>query len=136
MFLCKYFSKTIIVKPKVFIFGAGDSGNSVYARIFPNSNIIGFIDNNTSKHKTTYLGKKVYGLEILNSKKYEYVVIASMYEHEIFHQLMELGIEHEKIVLSSHFTNSRYFPWESIILFLFLILFSISTLLGLFLFYW
>jgi FlaA1/EpsC-like NDP-sugar epimerase len=119
------------LKPKVFIFGAGDSGNSVFNRITPNSNILGFIDNSKLKQNTTYLGKQVFGPEILSNMKFEYVVIASMYEHEIYHQLMEQGIEPDKLVLSSHFINSRYFPWESIILLLFFILISISTFLAL-----
>jgi hypothetical protein len=117
-----------MAKPKVFIFGAGDSGNSVFNRISPNSNILGFIDNSELKQSTTYLGKQVFGSEILSSMKFEYVVIASMYEHEIYHQLTGQGIESDKIVLSSHFTNSRYFPWESIILLILLILISITAL--------
>ena len=56
-----------------------------------------------------FQGKKVYDPSILTSYNYDYVIIASMYEHEILHQLTEQGINSDKIILPGNYTNSKYF---------------------------
>ena len=117
------------MKPKVFIFGAGESGKSASLHVYSNCEILGFIDNNSSKWNENFQGKKVYDPSILTSYNYDYVIIASMYEHEILHQLTEQGINSDKIILPGNYTNSKYFPWESVILLLTLSCISFTVLL-------
>lgn len=59
--------------------------------------VLGFLDNDSKKHGTSIAGRRVYGPEVLDQQQWDRIVIASMYDEEIFRQLMELGVPITKI---------------------------------------
>jgi FlaA1/EpsC-like NDP-sugar epimerase len=105
-------------KPKVLIFGAGNYGLKVQSLIHKNCTIVGFIDNDSNKYGIELNNIKIYSPKSINSIKHDFIVIASMYEKEIFEQLGTVISDPKKIVLSSMYVdiNSFSFPWESIVL--------------------
>jgi len=84
---------------KLLIFGAGSGGNKVTDKLdINNTKVIGFIDNDKNK-----IGKKINGIDILmpediTSCNYDFIIIASIYEQEIYSQLIDLGISKKKII--------------------------------------
>lgn len=87
------------MKPKVIVFGAGDSGQ-VYIKKQEDYHIIALTDNNKSKHGTEIDGIKVIAPENIVEYPYDYIVIASGHVKPIKKQLQTtLNIGLEKIVV-------------------------------------
>lgn len=90
---------------EVVIFGA--SGGAVkVAQMLMNLGveIIFFVDNDGSKHGKTIEGKPVASPEILrNSTNVYKIVIASVYHDEILHQLLDMGIPKDHIILKEEY---------------------------------
>jgi FlaA1/EpsC-like NDP-sugar epimerase len=84
-------------KPRVFIFGAGLGGRR--ARRFRGGSIqvLGFLDNDVKKHGTVLDGLRISGADALKAHEWDRIVIASMYDEEIFQQLIALGVPVMKI---------------------------------------
>lgn len=85
-------------KKKVFIFGAGETGQKVMEFLVNYKNIEGFLDNDSNKNGITLCGKKIYSLNII--KKYNLqdigVIVSSGHYKSIANQLKEIGLT-EKI---------------------------------------
>lgn len=83
---------------KVFIFGAGGTGQRVEELLKNKYDIVGYVDNDTTKWKTQVNGVKVYGPSVLAESEFDYVVLGTLMGYEeIQDQLEKLGIPVSKI---------------------------------------
>lgn len=83
---------------KIVIFGTGSTEERVRKILKEEVAIVAYLDNNKSKWNTIY-----NDIEILEPRRiadiyYDYVIIASQYNKEIYDQLLYMGIENEKIM--------------------------------------
>lgn len=69
---------------KVFLWGTGYVANKIVdeCESLSNYEILGFIDNDVSKHNTTFRGYKVYSISVLEENNYDKIVILT-YSFEI-----------------------------------------------------
>jgi capsular polysaccharide biosynthesis protein len=87
-------------KEKILIFGTGSGGHYLYNSIQNQKEIIGFLDNNLSKHGTKFCGKNIFNPLSIPNLNFDRIIIASDYYKEIFQQLTEeLGVTEQKIGL-------------------------------------
>lgn len=82
---------------KIIIFGTGDyyKRKRDYLNTFE---IVAFADNDLDKHNTYIDGKLVISPDMILSYEYDYICTMSLYEEEIIVQLIESGIQEEKIL--------------------------------------
>lgn len=87
---------------KVIIFGTGKTAYNVVNNLKEDIEIVAYLDNDKSKigYKDSYPVATPHEIEKF---EYDYVIIASQYEEEIFQQLKELNIDEKKII--------RFFKW-------------------------
>lgn len=86
---------------EIYIFGASVGGKHVYD-IFTNLGVkvIGFVDNNVDKWGTMFQNVMIYSPRELHlCSANQRIVIASTYHDEIREQLLEMGIDKDKIVM-------------------------------------
>lgn len=92
---------------KIVIFGTGISMQRMVESInYNSSKIIVYLDNNEYK-----IGEKINGIEIVRPNKvnqyfYDFVIIASVEYVSITNQLLDLGVERNKII---QFYNFSFF---------------------------
>jgi len=95
----------------IIIFGASSYGEKVFT-YYSNKeeiNIIYFCDNDTSKHNTYILDKKIISPENLSNLSFDKIVIASSYEDEIKRQLLSMNISEEKIeIFSTNYDKMQF----------------------------
>ncbi|MEZ5045892.1 MAG: nucleoside-diphosphate sugar epimerase/dehydratase [Chitinophagaceae bacterium] len=53
--------KRVKSKPRILIYGSGESGRITFDALYKNHEIVGFIDDNTSLSGKSLLGKRIYG---------------------------------------------------------------------------
>lgn len=88
---------------KFLLFGTGDYYNR-YKKWFENQNVIALLDNSEYKKHTMIDGLTVLTPEEGIKLEYDIIVILSFYVKQMRWQLMELGVEHWRIV---HFYELR-----------------------------
>lgn len=95
----------------IVLFGASEFGKKTFQRYKnkKNINIVAFSDNDISKHNKKFLNTKVVSPLELLSLNYDEIIISSMYDDEIFDQLIELGIKKELISVSAVINNHTPF---------------------------
>lgn len=78
-------------KEKIYIWGTGAVANQVLSQndLFEDFEILGFIDNNESRKGTCFVGRKVFGAEILNENNPDRIVILTDFYEEIVKQITE-----------------------------------------------
>lgn len=86
-------------KQKVIIFGSGQSGyNSLrWLERQDDCDVICFVDNNSKKYATKYCGKTVEPPTVLEIIDYDCIYVASDWYQDILQQLLNLGVNTEKI---------------------------------------
>ena len=85
-------------RPRVLIFGASSTGQAQFDGIKRSHKVIGFVDNDNSKNGSRLSGKPVYSPQVINSLKFDKIIIASCYHQEIARQLTdEIKIDPDKI---------------------------------------
>lgn len=85
-------------KSRVILFGTGEGGKNGYKHLKKKCRILGFVDNDTKKHGTTYMGLPVHAPAELEHMDVDQIIICSMYVDEIQDQLnLQLNIPFEKI---------------------------------------
>ena len=82
---------------KVVIFGTGAAGRAIYRA--SKDDIIAFIDNSPSKINTFYKGIKIIAPAELKKLSFDAVLIGGVWADEMSAQLLNLGIDKEKIKL-------------------------------------
>lgn len=100
----------------IFIFGTGNAA-VFYIKdnkeFFENNiEIIAFVDNNEKKQKQKFIGKEVIAPDCIFKYNYDIILICSVYEEEIYEQLVsEIGILEEKIYTRRSFFERVIFQW-------------------------
>lgn len=82
---------------RVLVFGTGRFFEN-RKQCIPMECVIGFLDNNPDKQGKMFCGRKVISPEQISQEKFDYVLIMSSAENDMKQQLLELGINDEKIV--------------------------------------
>ena len=89
-------------KFKVISFGCGQGGKNIYHFYKKKFKFIGFSDNNSSLHHTSFLDYQIFAPEDLIKIDFDFIIISSMYFTQIKNQLIELGIPSEKIIIPDY----------------------------------
>ncbi len=85
-------------RPSVLIFGASNSGRSQFERIRRSHEVIGFVDNSSSKQGLSLNKKPIYSPQDIPKLRYDEIIVASCYYEEITKQLIDdINVEPEKI---------------------------------------
>lgn len=84
---------------KVVIFGTGAAGRAIYRAIKDKDDIVAFIDNSPSKINTFYKEIKIIAPAELKKLNFDAVLIGGVWADEMSAQLLNLGIDKEKIKL-------------------------------------
>lgn len=84
---------------KVVIFGTGAAGRAIYRVIKDKDDIVAFIDNSPSKINTFYKGIKIIAPAELKKLNFDAVLIGGVWADEMSAQLLNLGIDKERIKL-------------------------------------
>lgn len=85
---------------KILIFGAGEAGRKIIDIINEDKvTILAYIDNDVTKQGQLINGKIILNPQAIYSFDYDYIVIASMYQEEIYEQLIEMGIDKNRILV-------------------------------------
>lgn len=86
----------------VIIFGAGAGGLRCLDHLSSTKlTVVGFADNAKSKQGNTLAALPIFAPAQLSKKKFDYIVIASTYNLQIYSQLRSLGIKSNKILFES-----------------------------------
>lgn len=85
---------------KIVLFGTGDYYNK-YKKWFAPGDIVALLDNNSDKAGLTLDGHPVLLPEKITDLYYDYIVILSVHEKEMRKQLIDLGVEDDKIIAST-----------------------------------
>jgi len=102
-------------RTSVIIFGASGGGQSQFEKIRRNHEVIGFADNNPSKHGSRCKNRPVYPPWKIPDLDFDRVFIASSYYQEIYRQLVDdIGIPAGRISLSCTDDASRPRLWSGI----------------------
>lgn len=96
----------------VIVFGTGSTAEKMIKNLNKDVNIICYVDNDSLKWNKKLKGKLILDPNEINNIKYDYVIIASQYNSEIFSQLVELKISAEQIFEYLGFIKNQYNPFE------------------------
>lgn len=84
-------------KLRVMIFGAGEGGRRALEHLREECSVVCILDNDTAKHGSTMDGIPVCGPDRALEPETDQILIASYYSSEIFEQLLEMGVDVQKI---------------------------------------
>lgn len=94
---------------KLLIFGTGESAEKVFLNTRKDkAEIIGYLDNNPKRQGSYFKGTKIYAPYEHSSLDYDYIIIATLKYDIITRQLMDLGIDKNKIVPYFKFDKNHY----------------------------
>lgn len=82
---------------KVVIWGAGEIGEIAFYKVSQIWEIIGFCDNDNNKWDQNFLGHKIYSPQVVFGMFDCDIVIASLYYEDIYEQILENGVDAERI---------------------------------------
>lgn len=105
----------IAEKESFYLFGAGEYGEAVYQELKDKINILGFIDNNSKKQTSGYMGKSVISLEDFerNNRKVGIIVTVSPYSRKfLMLQLMQAGYIYNEDFFTMEIFMSVYFAYK------------------------
>ncbi len=87
------------MKKKVYIFGAGGTGRRVCSLIKDDYEILGYVDNDSTKWNTQINGMKCFTPNILCESEYDNIVLGTLMGYEeLQKQIERMGIDTDKIV--------------------------------------
>ncbi|NRY60048.1 nucleoside-diphosphate sugar epimerase/dehydratase [Clostridium beijerinckii] len=92
---------------RVLVFGTGKSCDLVRELLNNDVEIIGYIDNDSSKFGNIHYGKKIINPDEICGYKYDFIIIASQYNEEIYEQLMKMNID-KNIILQYYKLTDNY----------------------------
>ena len=115
VFISQLFSKysQSECRPKVLIFGASIGGQSQFDEVKKSHNVIGFLDNNPSKHGRRLKNKTIYSPNNISKLCFDKIIIASCYHHEITQQLIQdfnVSADEISVFHSCVRTEKRFWP--------------------------
>lgn len=97
----------------VLIFGTGSTADRVAELLHDDVNIEAFVDNNNSKWGGEFKGKKIIPPQNIKNINYDYIIIASQFNYEIYNQLINMNIKEEVIFQYIKFLDMRWNSFES-----------------------
>jgi len=85
---------------RIILFGASCFGEKVFNDYTYDKDVsvVAFSDNDNSKHNKQLCGVDIINPELLLTSDFDIIVIASMYDDEIYNQLISMGIDKSKIM--------------------------------------
>lgn len=87
------------MRTDIVIFGTGKSSELVLDALkMDNVTVTAFADNNFNKHGTLYKGIRIVNPVDLIKMEFSFIIIAIIKYHSVVKQLLEFGIEEEKII--------------------------------------
>jgi O-methyltransferase len=91
---------------RILLFGTGSALNDLLSILPEHVEVVGLADNDEKKHGTTIAGHHVYEPRLIRELDFDFVVVTPRIGETIRTQLLELGIERERILLFySSFAN-------------------------------
>lgn len=92
----------------IVIFGTGSAAEKLSESLNENINILCYLDNNKLVWGQKFKNKLIYNPDEVKNIEYDYIVIASQFNHDIFTQLISYGVSQEKILEYINFINNRH----------------------------
>lgn len=95
----------------VIIFGTGSTAEIVMSALKDNVNVVCFVDNDTEKWGEYFKEKIIYNPKYISELEYDFLIIASQYDYDIYFQLINMGVNKEKIFQYISFSlliNNRF----------------------------
>lgn len=100
---------------RILIFGTGNAATYFiedHKEYFEDIKILAFIDNNKKKIGNKFHEKKIISVQDIFKYDYDIILICSVYEEEIYSQLVfDAGIYEKKIYTRRIFFSKIIFPW-------------------------
>ena len=96
-------------KRKALIFGAGRGGYFAGRTLRKRFEIVGFLDNSATLQGSKLLGLPILSPDELGTVEFDLIAIASMYRDDIYYQLVDLGIDEDRIeIVDPDLLDGRY----------------------------
>ncbi|MGG7147248.1 D-alanyl-lipoteichoic acid biosynthesis protein DltD [Clostridium butyricum] len=102
----------MIIIYDIIIFGTGSTAEHFCENLNKDVNIICYLDNDNLKWNKEFKNKLILKPDEVKNITYDYVIIASQYNNDIFSQLIELNVRENKIFEYLAFINDLYNPFE------------------------
>ncbi|BDB02539.1 chemotaxis protein [Clostridium botulinum] len=98
----------------IIIFGTGSTSNFVTQLLNDNVEILAYVDNDSNKWGKYYYNKEIIDPKYINDIKYDFIVIASQFNNEIYNQLLQIGLDGSRILQFFKFSdlNWNMFKWQ------------------------
>ena len=102
---------------RIIVFGCGNGFTNYHNcyKEYWNDNdveILAFLDNDQKKWGTKFMGKEICSPDAICQLNYDVVLIASVYEEEVFNQLNNiLNVDKNKIYIRQEFFEKIIFSW-------------------------
>lgn len=96
----------------IVIFGCGSASQKLSKSLNENINIVCYLDNNKSMWGKIFNNKSVCNPSEIRNIEYDYIVIASQFNNDIFIQLIEYNVPKCKIFEYMNFINNKYNHFE------------------------
>ncbi|PIH03745.1 chemotaxis protein [Clostridium combesii] len=99
---------------KLIVFGTGSTSKFVTQLLDNNVEILAYADNDNKKWSKSYYNKEIMNPEYINDLQYDFIVIASQFNEEIYSQLLNIGIDKNKILQFFKFADlyCNTFKWN------------------------
>jgi len=101
-------TKEVMILYRVLMFGTGNYSNIVENILRDNVLILAYVDNDTSKWNSKKNGKIIISSELIDQYEFDYIIIGSQFNEEIYMQLSSMNIDKNKIFQYSKFTESYW----------------------------
>lgn len=81
----------------------------VWSVLNPQTDILGFIDNDEKRQQRMIKDKKVFSPDIVSCEEFDYIIVSAYTKYrEISNQIENLGVDKQKIIQFYNYT--RFFP--------------------------
>lgn len=97
----------------IVIFGSGSTAERLTSNLNSNINVLCYLDNDNTKWGNIFNNKLILNPIEIKELKYDYIVIGSQFNNEIYSQLINMGICKNKIFEYLVFLNSFYNHFEN-----------------------
>ncbi|MCI1477716.1 MAG: chemotaxis protein [Clostridium beijerinckii] len=89
----------------IIVFGTGSTASTLNSILNGNTNVLCYIDNDKRKWGQEFSSKLILEPKEINNLDYDFIVIASQYNEEIYSQLINMGISKNAIFEYINFFN-------------------------------
>lgn len=93
---------------KVIIFGTGTSSEVIEEALNNNTTVIAYADNDIKNQGRIKNNIPILNPDFIVDYEFDYILIASQFNEEIYHQLLKIGIKKDKIFQFYKYLDLRY----------------------------